>query len=158
MNYLQSIGAVQQTGSFDFQAAASKLAQQAFSKTPGATHAVVTLGVGGKSPIVMPFSDAEVAGIAFDEAVSKPGSRAYASLFARTPFGTETGIIAEQRFDTTSVVETRFTFEKLKSIAPVLIGGAVLIAAVVWLSRREKKVKTRRRATSYRRRTTTVWR
>jgi hypothetical protein len=144
------LGAVTQTPLFNYRAAAEPLATASFAKTPGANRVVVTMEVDGKSPVVMPFSDTDVAGDAFEEVIATPGKRAYVGLFERA------GIIGEQHFAAVQHVETRFSFEKLKDLAPWIIGGAVVIAGAVYFSKR--RGKGRRRRAGWRRRTVTVWR
>ena len=148
------LGAVQQTSPFNYRGVAEPLANASLARTPSATIVVVALDADGKNPSVIPFSNAEMATDAFEDVIAKPGARAYVGSFDRG------GVRAEQFFAVTQFVETRFTFEKLKSIAPVLVGGAVLIAGVVWFSRSGKKAKSprRRRSANWRRRIVTTWR
>ncbi len=150
---MYGLGAVAQTTLYNYNAAATALATAEFAKNSGAQRVVVTLELDGKAPVVTAFTNAEAASDAFEGVIATPGRRAYVGMWERS------GIVGEQYFAAIQHVETRFTFDKLKSIAPYLIGGAALIAAAVYLSRRGKGRPGRRRSRAlYRRRTVTVWR
>jgi hypothetical protein len=152
--HVLQLGAFTQTKLFDYRSAAEPIAAAAFAKTPSATHLVITMEVDGKSPIVMPFSDKNLASEAFDEVIQTPGRRAFTAYYDRT------GVIGEQHFAAQSHTETRFTFGQWKSAAPWLVVGAALIAGAVFLTTKKSptKAKPRRARASWRRRITTTWR
>ncbi len=135
-----SLGAITQTPLFNYRALAQSLADQTFATMPFMTHVVVSLDVDGGNPDVAPFSDQAAAGNVFEDVIATPGSRAYVGEFGRD------GIIGEQFFSATSVIETRFTFEKLKSAAPWIIAGVVAVGGLIYWAKRPARKAKRARA------------
>jgi hypothetical protein len=86
--------------------------------------------------------------------IDAPGSRVYAAVLDR-----EGGAWNEWFGATVAVFESWFNKEKLKQLAPYIVGGAVLIAAAIYYSKKRKKGGgTKKRRSSWRRRSVTVWR
>lgn len=153
------LGAVTQQ-SFRYHDQAIQLAQGIFNKTPSAGFVLVTFEALGRNPVVMPFAESGPANEAYNDVIDAPGKRVYAGIIDR-----EGGTWNEWFGAVTQVYEAWFTKERLKQLAPWIIGGAVLIAGAIYYSRRKPRragrraTKARRRLLpSWRRRTITVWR
>lgn len=140
MRQIGALGAVAQGTLFNYRAAAEPLVKQVFSVMPFATHVVVAFDLDGKNPSVTPFSNQNTAGDAFEGVIATPGKRAYVAEFDRN------GIMGEQFFAATAFFETRFSFEKLKSAAPWIIAGVVIIGGLIYYGKRKPTGRARSRS------------
>jgi hypothetical protein len=157
-NYvMQQLGATQ---SFRYHDEAIAVANKKFAATPSAEFVVVTFDALGRNPVAMPFSTSRLANEAFNDVIDAPGSRVYAAVIDREDVSNEWfGSVIQ-------VTQSWFTKEKLKQLAPWILGGAVIIAGAIYYSKNKRRAgrsraasaRKVRRAISWRRPTVTTWR
>lgn len=147
------LGATEQ--SFRYQEQAVALANGKFASSPSAEFVLVTFDSNGRNPAALPFSTSNLANEAYNDVIDAPGSRVYAAVIDR-----EGGVWNEWFGAVTQVFETWFNKEKLKQLAPWIVGGAVLIAGAIVYSKKRRRggAPRRRRRSLWRRKTVTTWR
>jgi hypothetical protein len=125
--------------SFRYHDEAIRLAQSKFASSPSAEFVLVTFEAFGRNPTVTAFGSSTLANEAYNDVIDAPGARVYAAIIDRSG-----GVWNEWFGATTQVFESWFTKEKLKTLAPWILGGAAIIAGAIIYARRKRSDRTPR--------------